>query len=99
MCCLKFEQETYEQVRKHLPKVGALVETAEGTGEVIESSVLYEKVKVKLDSPDNNMKTIKEFSMYDVKEIVPGQDIEPEIEDIEELKELEELESLEEEEK
>lgn len=95
MCCLKFEQETYEQVRKHLPKVGALVETAEGTGEVIESSVLYEKVKVKLDSPDNNMKTIKEFSMYDVKEIVPGQDIEPEIEDIEELKELEELESLE----
>ncbi|NLM42735.1 MAG: stage 0 sporulation family protein [Clostridiales bacterium] len=89
MCCLKFEQETYEGVRKHLPKVGALVETDEGTGEVIESSVLYESVKVKMDSPDNNMKTVKEFSMYDVREIVPGKDIEPEIEDIEELESLE----------
>ena len=59
------------------------------TGEVIESSVLYESVKVKMDSPDNNMKTVKEFSMYDVREIVPGKDIEPEIEDIEELESLE----------
>ncbi len=92
MCCLKYEQDTYEEVRKYLPKVGALVETAEGNGEVVESNVLYEKVKVKLDSGDNNSKTIKEFSMYDVKEITPGKDIEPEID--EEI--LEDLELLEE---
>lgn len=92
MCCLKYEQDVYEEVRKILPKVGALVETAEGKGEVIESSVLYEKVKVKMDSLENNMKTIKEFSMHDVKEIVPGKDIEPELEqeDIVELEFLEE---------
>lgn len=91
MCCLKYEQDIYEKVRVHLPKVGALVETAEGKGEVVESSVLYEKVKVKMDSPDNNTKTIKEFSMYDVKEIIPGRDIEPEI-DEETLEDLELLE-------
>lgn len=91
MCCLKYEQDTYEKVREHLPKVGALVETAEGKGEVVESSVLYEKVKVKMDSPDSNTKTIKEFSMHDVKEIIPGKDIEPEI-DEETLEDLELLE-------
>jgi len=91
MCCLKYEQDVYEEVRKVLPKVGALVETGEGKGEVIESSVLYESVKVKMDSLENNMKTIKEFSMHDVKEIVPGKDIEPELEQ-EEIIELEFLE-------
>ena len=91
MCCLKYEQDTYEEVREYLPKVGALVETSEGKGEVVESSVLYEKVKVKMDSPDSNTKTIKEFSMHDVKEIIPGKDIEPEI-DEETLEDLELLE-------
>lgn len=91
MCCLKYEQDVYEEVRKVLPKVGALVETGEGKGEVIESSVLYESVKVKMDSLENNMKTIKEFSMHDVKEIIPGKDIEPELEQ-EEIIELEFLE-------
>ena len=91
MCCLKYEQNVYEEVRKYLPKVGALVETAEGNGEVVESSVLYENVKVKMDSPDNNTKTIKEFSMHDVKEIIPGKDIEPEV-DQEDLQDLELLE-------
>ncbi|MDD4834721.1 MAG: stage 0 sporulation family protein [Lutispora sp.] len=92
MCCLKYEQDVYEEVRKTLPKVGALVDTAEGKGEVIESSVLYEKVKVKMDAIENNMKIIKEFSMHDVKEIIPGKDLEPEleVEDIEDLEFLEE---------
>lgn len=91
MCCLKYEQDIYEEVGMQLPKVGALVETTEGKGEVVESSVLYETVKVKMDCPDNNSKTIKEFSMYDVKEILPGKGKEEELdEDI--LKDLEVLE-------
>ena len=44
-----------------------------------------------MDSLENNMKTIKEFSMHDVKEIIPGKDIEPELEQ-EEIIELEFLE-------
>ena len=92
MCCLKYEQETYEEVRKHLPKLGALVDTKEGTGEVVESSVLHESVKVKMDCKDDNTKTLKTFSMHDVKEIKPGRDTESEIDN----EDLEDLESLEE---
>ncbi|MCK9216489.1 MAG: stage 0 sporulation family protein [Firmicutes bacterium] len=91
MCCLKYEQDIYEEVGKILPSVGALVETSLGKGEVVESSVLYESVKVKMDCPDNNSKTIKEFSMYDVKEIIPGRGKELEI-DEDTLKDLENLE-------
>lgn len=91
MCCLKYEQDIYEEVGKILPSIGALVETSLGKGEVVESSVLYESVKVKMDCPDNNSKTIKEFSMYDVKEIIPGKGKELELdEDV--LKDLENLE-------
>ena len=94
MCCLKYEQDVYEGVQKHLPKVGALVETPEGNGEVVETSVLYESVKVKMDSSDDNTKTIKKFSMLDVKEIRPGRcpcaGIKVDDENLEELESLEE---------
>lgn len=91
MCCLKYEQDIYEEVGARLPKVGALVETAEGKGEVVDSSVLYESVKVKMDCPDNNAKTIKEFSIRDVKEISPGKGKDVDI-DVEDLRDLEQLE-------
>ena len=32
MCCLKYEQDSYEDLLKHTPKVGAIVKTADGTG-------------------------------------------------------------------
>ena len=34
MCCLKYEQEVYEEKLKRLPKVGAIVKTEDGEGEV-----------------------------------------------------------------
>ena len=34
MCCLKYEQEVYEDKLKRLPNVGAIVKTSEGVGEV-----------------------------------------------------------------
>lgn len=54
MCCLKYEQSTYEELWKLCPKVGATVMTPEGRGVVTESSVLKGKVKVRLDkNPDS----------------------------------------------
>lgn len=91
MCCLKYEQDIYEEVGARLPQIGALVETPEGKGEVIDSSVLYESVKVKMDCPDNNTKTIKEFSMHDVKVIIPGKRKDEKI-DERALQDLEQLE-------
>ncbi len=54
MCCLKYEQSTYEELWKLCPKVGATVMTPEGRGVVTESSVLKGQVKVRLDkNPDS----------------------------------------------
>ncbi len=48
MCCLNYEQSTYEDIRKRMPKVGSIVKTIEGTGDVIANNTVKETVKVKL---------------------------------------------------
>ena len=48
MCCLQYEQSTYESIRKLLPKVGASVRTPDGFGKVCEQCVLKEAVKVRM---------------------------------------------------
>ncbi len=48
MCCLKYEEDVYEELSKITPKVGAFVKTAEGTGNVVESNTLSGKLKVRL---------------------------------------------------
>lgn len=49
MCCLKYEQNVYEHLLKITPKTGAIVETAEGRGVVVESDLLRGVLKVRLD--------------------------------------------------
>jgi len=49
MCCLKYEQDSYEHLLRVTPKVGAIVETQEGTGTVVENNLLTGIVKVQLD--------------------------------------------------
>ena len=48
MCCLNYEQSTYENIRERLPKIGSIVKTKNGEGEVVSNSVVKESVKVKL---------------------------------------------------
>ena len=49
MCCLKYEQNVYEELLKLTPKNGALVNTPEGKGTVVEANVLSGVIKVRLD--------------------------------------------------
>ncbi|MDR0196675.1 MAG: stage 0 sporulation family protein [Oscillospiraceae bacterium] len=49
MCCLKYEQNSYEDLLKITPKAGAYVETAEGRGVVEEANILTGMLKVKLE--------------------------------------------------
>lgn len=49
MCCLKYEQDAYEHLLRHTPKVGAFVETREGRGTVIENNLITGILKVRLD--------------------------------------------------
>lgn len=48
MCCLNFEQETYEEIRRRLPKVGSIIDSKYGSGEVLENSAVKESVKAKI---------------------------------------------------
>lgn len=53
MCCLKYEQDCYEELLSITPKIGALVETADGRGIVEDTNLLTGIIKVKLDkNPD-----------------------------------------------
>ena len=53
MCCLKYEQSSYEYLLKITPKIGALVETVDGKGEVVNNNLLTGMLKVRLDrNPD-----------------------------------------------
>jgi len=49
-CCLRYEEETYEDLRKKLPRLGTRVRTAEGVGVVIETMILTQLVKVRLEN-------------------------------------------------
>ena len=54
MCCLKYEQEAYEDAVKRMPKNESFVETPEGVGTVSQVNLLREQVKVRLeDAPDS----------------------------------------------
>lgn len=65
MCCLKYEQNAYEYLLKITPKPGAIVETAEGAGTVVDFSLLTGTLKVKLHNNPDAMH--KMFSRRDVK--------------------------------
>ncbi len=69
MCCLNYEQSTYEDIRKELPKVGSIVKTSEGTGEVIQNNIVKENVKVKLKRKDEEI--VQTFNIKDI-ELIKG---------------------------
>ena len=53
MCCLKFENDIYNEMRRGLPDVGEKVKPADGMAKVVDTSVLEGKVKVRLFVEDN----------------------------------------------
>ena len=53
MCCLKYEQDNYEQVHKRMPRIGKEVETPDGVGVVNSLNVLGETVRVRIAVGDS----------------------------------------------
>jgi cell fate regulator YaaT (PSP1 superfamily) len=51
MCCLRYEDTTYEELRKNLPRRKSRVGTPEGDGLVIDAQILTQLVLVSLDEP------------------------------------------------
>ncbi len=63
MCCLRFEQDTYEREYATFPKVDTIVDTPKGRGVIVESSFLTGRIKVKM----NNDQSLKIFGKTELK--------------------------------
>ena len=97
MCCLKYEECVYSEKIKRLPKIGAIVKTEDGTGEVVSVETLKERIRVKFKENDDVY-----FKKYDAKDVIVIKDAEAnenvsrqDVDNEADLKELEELEQLE----
>ena len=99
MCCLKYEQEVYEDKIKRLPKVGSIVKTVDGEGTVNSVEVLKETLRVQFKKDD--VTTYKNYKASDVKVIkkATGNDIMTSSEEMENLEELKKLEAIDKEDK
>ena len=63
MCCLKYEQDAYEDLLRNAPKMDSFVDTPEGRGTVVEVDLLRSRVKVRMeDAPE----TISVFANADI---------------------------------
>ena len=94
MCCLKNEQETYEELNSKLPNLGDFVTTPDGLkGEVQSLSVLRQLVKVVVNL-ENDEKEIREYKVGELR-FKPRRKKEKNAVADEELKALEALEKRE----
>ena len=59
MCCLKYEHEVYAELSKITPRPDSLVETPDGPGVVIDSSILRGTCAVRLDGETDEIHTYK----------------------------------------
>ena len=80
MCCLKYEQNAYEHLLKITPKPGAIVETNEGVGTVVDFSLLTGNLKVQLhnnpDAPPKNFNRKEVKLVRDAKIKIAKEEIE-----------------------
>ncbi len=65
MCCLKNEEETYEELNRKLPRIGDEVQGSDGlTGEVESVNVLRQRVRILVEVEDE--KELHEYAAEDV---------------------------------
>lgn len=88
MCCLNYEHEAYMDLIKRTPRIGAIVEVAEGRGIVVDSNILVGRLSVHLDNtPEEAPARI--YKVEEVKMIKNGY-LESDTQEMEDLKHLEE---------
>ena len=63
MCCLKYEQDAYEDLIRSSPKLESFVDTPEGRGTVVELDLLRQRVKVRMEE---NPETVSVFPNADI---------------------------------
>ena len=71
MCCLKFEQDNYDQVLRRVPRVGKDIVTPDGVGVITEINVIKESVRVRIHQDDDTF-DVREYAIDDVRRPGPG---------------------------
>lgn len=66
-CCLKYEHETYEGILSNMPETGAILQTPDGLGKVLDTYTLKEEVKVIMDNKDTV--DIRKYKIHEVKTV------------------------------
>ena len=73
MCCLKFENEIYYELRKGMPEVGEKIKTDDGIGVVTDTNILENRIKVRLvideKTQDKPEKLSTDFYIYKKEQI------------------------------
>jgi cell fate regulator YaaT (PSP1 superfamily) len=64
MCCLKYENESYEHAREQFPDIGSWVNTPDGEGKVAGINIFKKNVSVEL----KESKIVKEYSCEEVQQ-------------------------------
>ncbi|WP_317367633.1 stage 0 sporulation family protein [uncultured Tyzzerella sp.] len=87
MCCLKYEQEAYEELTKDLPNEGDIIKTDLGIGEVLSVNVLRQVIKAAVRKTEQDIPSLEFFNVSEI-EIIKRKIIKEEI-CMEELKGIE----------
>lgn len=75
MCCLKYEQDCYESMRKQMPRPGRDVRTPDGDGTVLENNVITDKTRVRVTLADGTF----DVRDYPFRELTPLNTRHPEL--------------------
>lgn len=67
MCCLKYEENTYEELNKNLPSVGDMISTPDGIGEVQHVNVIRQMIKVIIRKKDKDETELRDYKVDDIK--------------------------------
>ena len=71
MCCLKYEQNYYEQMRREMPRVGREIATPDGPGTLMENNVLKKTCRVRITLPDQTV-DMRTYSLEDIRRAEAG---------------------------
>lgn len=73
MCCLKYENDVYQEMRKGMPNQGEIIETPNGRAKVMEANILQDLIKVRLieeeRTPESSEKLSSDVYAFEKSEI------------------------------
>lgn len=65
MCCLKYEQEAYEDILSRMPEIGVIANTPMGRGTIIDTYTLLESAKVRV-TLDDGTEDVFQYKMSEI---------------------------------